>query len=161
MSNELSPGDAAPDFALSDADGKEWRLTDLRGKKVILYFYPADDTPGCTAESCDFRDSYKVFVDANVEVLGVSPQGAASHRKFAERYDLNFPLLIDEDRAVAKAYSAIREKVEEWQGIPLHIKRSTFVIDEEGRIEQAIYGVKVAGHVDALLESLAGVRSGP
>jgi thioredoxin-dependent peroxiredoxin len=161
MTNELKAGDPAPSFDLSDGEGKQWRLEDLRGKKVILFFYPADDTPGCTAESCDFRDSYEAFADANVEVLGISPQGAKSHQRFAQKYDLNFPLLIDEDRTVAKDYSAIREKVEEWKGIPLHIKRSTFVIDEEGRIEQAIYGVKVKGHVDALLESLVGVRSAP
>lgn len=151
----LNTGDSAPPFALQDAEGNEWRLEDLAGKKVILYFYPADDTPGCTAESSDFRDSYKAFVDANIEVLGVSPQGAASHKRFAEKYELNFPLLIDKDLSVARAYGAIREKPEEWEGMKLHVKRSTFVIDEQGRIEQAIYGVKVAGHVDALRESLA------
>lgn len=155
MSEKLSPGDVAPDFAMKDADGKEWRLADLRGKKVILYFYPADDTPGCTAESCDFRDSYKAFVDANVEVLGVSPQGAASHKRFADKYELNFPLLIDEGLAAARSYGAIKEPPGEWEGIKLHVKRSTFVIDEDGKIEQAIYGVKVAGHVDSLRETLA------
>lgn len=153
---KLRTGQVAPQFALEDADGKTWRLKDLRGKKVVLYFYPADDTPGCTAESCDFRDSYKAFVDANVEVLGVSPQGAESHRRFAEKYELSFPLLIDADLAVATAYGAIRGQVEEWDGIPLHIRRSTFVIDEAGRIEKAMYGVKVSGHVDALREALAG-----
>jgi len=155
MTDKLAVGDAAPDFALLDGDGNQWRLADLRGKKVILYFYPADDTPGCTAESCDFRDSYKAFVDANVEVLGVSPQGAKSHQRFAEKYELNFPLLIDGDLSTARTYGAIKEKPEVWEGIKLHIKRSTFVIDEEGKIEQAIYGVKVTGHVDSLRESLA------
>jgi len=150
----LNPGDPAPPFELQDAEGNQWRLEDLAGKKVILYFYPADDTPGCTAESCDFRDSYKAFVDANVEVLGVSPQGAASHQRFVEKCELNFPLLVDEDLSGARAYGALKEKPEEWDGMKLHIKRSTFVIDEQGRIEQAIYGVKVAGHVDALRESL-------
>ena len=151
----LSPGDKAPSFSLPDATGKVWNLEDLRGRKVILYFYPADDTPGCTKESCDFRDNYKVFADAKVEVLGVSPQGAASHERFARKYDLNFPLLIDDDLATAKAYGAVREKVEDYKGIPLKVARSTFVIDEDGNIEQTIYGVKVAGHVDSLRESLA------
>ncbi|HEV3484633.1 MAG TPA: peroxiredoxin [Vicinamibacterales bacterium] len=151
---KLQPGDPAPEFALADADGKVWRLEDLRGKRVVLYFYPADDTPGCTAESCDFRDNYKLFSDANVEVLGVSPQGAESHRRFATKYELNFPLLIDQDLATASAYGATAEKVGNYKGIPLKIKRSTFVIDPDGKIEEAIYGVKVRGHVDALKDSL-------
>ncbi len=150
----LQPGDPAPDFALEDAAGHVWRLQDLRDKRVVLYFYPADDTPGCTAESCDFRDNYKLFSDANVEVLGVSPQGAESHRRFATKYDLNFPLLVDEDLSVASAYGAVAEKPGDYKGIPIRIKRSTFVIGPDGKIEQAIYGVKVAGHVDAIKESI-------
>lgn len=151
---QLQPGDPAPDFALEDADGKVWRSQDLRGRRVVLYFYPADNTPGCTKESCDFRDSYKLFADANVEVLGVSPQGAESHRRFATKYELNFPLLIDADLELASAFGAVRDKAEDYKGIPLKVKRSTFVIGADGRIEQAIYGVKVAGHVDALKESI-------
>ena len=151
---QLHPGDPAPDFALEDANGDVWHLQDLRGKRVVLYFYPADDTPGCTAESCDFRDNYKLFSDANVEVLGVSPQGAESHRRFATKYELNFPLLVDADLSVASAYGAVAEKPGEYKGIPIRLKRSTFVIGPDGNIEQAIYGVKVAGHVDAIKKSI-------
>ena len=151
---QLQPGDAAPDFELEDHHGKTWRLADLKGTRVVLYFYPADDTPGCTAESCDFRDNISSCEDANTQVLGVSPQGAASHKRFAEKYSLNFPLLIDKDLEVASAYGAVAEKVGDFKGIPIKIKRSTFVIDEEGNIEQAIYGVKVKGHVESLVSSL-------
>lgn len=151
---KLQPGDPAPEFALAEADGNVWRLADLHGKRVVLYFYPADDTPGCTAESCDFRDNYKLFADANVEVLGVSPQGAESHRRFASKYDLNFPLLIDDDLSTASAYGAVAEKPGDYKGIPLRVKRSTFVIGSDGKIEEAIYGVEVAGHVDAIKESV-------
>lgn len=154
MNAELKRGDPAPDFDLEDADGKRWRLADLRGTRVVLYFYPADDTPGCTAESCGFRDNYDAFKGANVEILGVSPQGAKSHQRFATKYSLPFPLLIDKDLAVASSYGAIKDRPEEWEGIPIKIKRSTFVIAEDGTIEQAIYGVKVKGHVESLRESL-------
>ena len=152
MTTELKPGEQAPEFDLEDADGKHWRLSDLRGKRVVLYFYPADDTSGCTAESCDFRDHYGAFTDANVEILGVSPQGAASHQKFATKYSLPFPLLIDADRTVASAYGAVKD--EGGEGGRPRIKRSTFVIDENGAIDQAIYGVKVKGHVESLKEGL-------
>ncbi len=151
---KLERGDKAPDFSLDDADGRTWNLADLRGEKVIVYFYPADDTPGCTIEACDFRDSQDDLQDAGYVVLGVSPQGAASHQRFASKFDLNFPLLVDEDTRVAKAYGAYKDKGEEWDGIPLTVRRSTFVIDEEGRIEQALYGVRAKGHVDSLKESI-------
>jgi thioredoxin-dependent peroxiredoxin len=150
----LEKGDQAPEFEMQDGEGKTWKLSELKGKKVILYFYPADDTPGCTVQACDFRDSQKELTDAGYIVLGVSPQGAASHQKFASKFDLNFPLLIDEDTTVARAYGAHKEKVDEWNGIPLKIKRSTFVIDEDGRIEQALYGVNAKGHVASLMESV-------
>lgn len=155
MTTQLQPGDPAPEFKLEDGDGNTWQLSELAGKRVILYFYPADDTPGCTAESCDFRDNYQTFKDANTEILGVSPQGAASHQRFAQKYSLNFPLLIDEDLAVAEAYGAVADKVGDFKGIPIKIKRSTFVIGTNGKIEQAIYGVKVQGHVQRLLEDVS------
>ena len=145
----LEKGDAAPGFEMRDASGKTWRLNDLKGQKVILYFYPADDTPGCTTESCDFRDASSDLATAGYIVLGVSPQGAESHRRFADKYGLNFPLLVDEDLAATRAYGAHKE-LGEYEGIPLRVKRSTFVIDEEGRIELAEYGVRATGHVDAL-----------
>jgi peroxiredoxin Q/BCP len=150
----LQKGDQAPEFEMVDGEGKVWKLSELKGKKVIMYFYPADDTPGCTVQACDFRDSQKQFTDSGYVVLGVSPQGAASHQKFASKYDLNFPLLVDEGTEVARAYGAHKDKIEEWNGIPLKIKRSTFVIDENGVIEQALYGVSAKGHVASLLETI-------
>lgn len=149
----LQSGDDAPAFAMKDADGKLWRSEDLKGQKVILYFYPADDTPGCTAESCDFRDSSKDLREAGYAILGVSPQGAESHRRFAEKYSLNFPLLIDENLSAARAFGAHKD-LGEYKDIPIRVKRSTFVIDENGKIEHALYGVKAKGHVDALREKL-------
>jgi peroxiredoxin Q/BCP len=149
----LQKGDQAPEFEMQDGEGKVWRLSELKGQKVIMYFYPADDTPGCTVQACDFRDSQKQFTDAGYVVLGVSPQGAASHQKFTSKFDLNFPLLIDEGTKVARAYGAHKEKIDEWNGIPLKVKRSTFVIDENGIIEQALYGVSAKGHVASLLET--------
>ena len=149
----LQTGDPAPDFEMADGEGKVWKLSELRGRRVIMYFYPADDTPGCTIQACDFRDSQAFLEEAGYIVLGVSPQDAASHQKFASKFNLNFPLLVDEDTKVAKAYGAYKEKGD-WKGIPLKIDRSTFVIDEEGRIEQALYGVRAKGHVDSLKESI-------
>lgn len=149
----LEQGDAAPDFALDDGEGKTWRLADLKGQKVILYFYPADDTPGCTKESCDFRDASAELRAAGYIVLGVSPQGAESHQRFAAKYSLNFPLLVDEDLSVARAYGAYQE-LGNYRDVPIRVKRSTFVIDEDGEIALAEYGVKASGHVDRLREQL-------
>jgi thioredoxin-dependent peroxiredoxin len=141
----LEPGTIAPDFEMQDASGKTWRLSDLRGRKVILYFYPADDTPGCTAQSCDFRDASPNLDAAGFTILGVSPQGADSHRRFAEKYGLQFPLLIDEGLATTRAYGAYKD-LGNYEDVPLRVKRSTFVIAE--------YGVKARGHVAELLEKL-------
>jgi thioredoxin-dependent peroxiredoxin len=150
----LESGMKAPEIALSDSEGKVWRLAELRGRRVILYFYPADDTPGCTAEACDFRDSMGDLTKSGYVVLGVSPQGADSHRRFSGKYGLNFPLLIDEDLAAARAYDSVREDKADWEGIPLHVKRSTFVIDEDGNIEHAMYGMRGQGHVANLKKQL-------
>ena len=149
----LQEGDAAPDFEMKDATGKIWSLADLKGQKVILYFYPADDTPGCTTESCDFRDSSADLNAAGYTVLGVSPQGAESHQRFADKYQLNFPLLIDEGLAATRAFGAYKD-LGEYKDIPIRVKRSTFVIDEDGRIAVAEYGVKSAGHVERLRQKL-------
>lgn len=151
--SKLEAGTKAPDFALPDGDGKVWKLAELRGKKVILYFYPADDTPGCTVEACDFRDSQADLQEAGFVVLGVSPQDKDSHRSFSERYSLNFPLLIDSDLQTAKSYGVARANGM-FKGIPLAVKRATFVIDEEGTLVQALYGVHAKGHVGQLKESL-------
>lgn len=149
----LASGDTAPDFNLEDAEGNTWRLGDLRGKKVILFFYPADDTPGCTAEACDFRDARAELGDAGYIVLGASPQGAESHAAFASKFKLNFPLLIDEDMSVANAYGAAGD-LGDYKGIPLRVLRSTFVIDEEGIIGRALYGVTARSHVAELKAAL-------
>jgi thioredoxin-dependent peroxiredoxin len=143
----LAAGMDAPDFEMQDAEGRSWSLKGLRGKKIVLYFYPADDTPGCTAEACDFRDAHSEFQAAGYQVLGVSPQGADSHTAFASKFSLNFPLLIDADMSVASAYGALRDAAGDYQGIPLHILRSTFIIDEDGKITEALYGVHGRGHV--------------
>lgn len=151
--SKLEAGTKAPEFELPDADGRVWKLSELRGKKVILYFYPADDTPGCTAEACDFRDSHAGLKEAGYVVLGVSPQGQDSHRGFAEKYRLNFPLLVDQDLSAAKAYGAARANGV-FKGIPLAVQRATFVIDEEGNLVEAQYGVRAKGHVEQLKEKL-------
>ena len=151
--NELTPGAPAPELGVKDADGKQWNIADLRGKKVILYFYPADDTPGCTAQACDFRDSQKDLQEAGYVVLGISPQGADSHNAFASKFTLNFPLLIDEDHAVAERYGVWGE-MRKYGHTYVGINRSTFIIDEKGNIEDAQYGVKAKGHVNRLRETL-------
>lgn len=149
----LQPGDDAPEFEALDDAGKTWRLQDLRGKKVILYFYPKDDTPGCTVQACDFRDAMDVLDTSGYIVLGVSPQDADSHQKFRMKYTLNFPLLVDEDKKMAEAYGAWGEQMNYGKKY-FGIKRSTFIIDEEGKIVEAQYGVKAKGHVDRLRETL-------
>ena len=149
----LEAGDKAPDFTLEDHEGKTWRLADLRGQKVVLYFYPTDDTPGCTTQACDFRDSWTYFQKAGYVVLGVSPQGRDSHEKFASKYDLNFPLLMDEDHSVSEAYDAWGEK-KNYGKTYIGLKRSTFVIGEDGAISDAQYNVKAKGHVARLRQQL-------
>ena len=154
--SKLQAGDAAPHFKLADGEGRVWDLAELKGQKVILYFYPVDDTPGCTVEACDFRDSQADLREAGFVVLGVSPQDSDSHNRFSQKYSLNFPLLVDEDREVAAAYGAADDKGGLFKGIALRVKRATFIIDENGVLEQALYGVKARGHVDQLKESLLG-----
>ncbi len=150
MSN-LTKGDVAPDWEMRDQDGKVWRLQDLRGQKVILYFYPADDTPGCTKEACDFRDTQDAWKKLGYTVLGVSPQDEKSHTNFIEKYSLNFPLLVDEGGKVADAYGTWGEKTIFGKTI-VGTNRSTFVIDENGVIEHALYGVSAKNHVTELRE---------
>lgn len=149
----LKTGDKAPDFkALTDA-GDTVNLKDFRGKKVILYFYPKDNTPGCTQEACDFRDSMARFRKKDTVVLGVSPDGVASHQKFKTKFELPFPLLVDEDHKIAEAYGVWAEKSMYGRKF-MGIVRSTFVIDEKGRIAEVYGKVKVKGHVDELLGKL-------
>ena len=149
----LAPGDSAPDFTLSDADGKPVSLKDYRGQKVIVYFYPAAMTPGCTKEACDFRDNLSSLAGSGYAVIGISPDKPAKLVQFREAEGLTFPLLSDPDRSVLRAYGAWGEK--RLYGKPVTgVIRSTFVIDEQGRIEQAQYNVKATGHVAKLRKDL-------
>jgi thioredoxin-dependent peroxiredoxin len=149
----LSPGDAAPDFSLPDADGNEVSLSSLRGQRVIIYFYPAAMTPGCTKQACDFRDSLASLAAAGLAVLGISPDGPAKLAKFRDRDGLNFPLLSDEKRTVLKAYGAYGEKML-YGKKSVGVIRSTFVVGPDGKIEQAQYAVKATGHVARLRKDL-------
>jgi peroxiredoxin Q/BCP len=154
MSTRLSPGDAAPDFTLPDADGKPVSLADFRGRRVVVYFYPAASTPGCTTQACDFRDSLTDLGDAGLEVLGISPDKPAKLAKFREKEGLTFPLLSDEDRSVLTAWGAFGEKTMYGKTVT-GVIRSTFVVDAEGRIEVAQYNVRATGHVAKLRRELA------
>jgi thioredoxin-dependent peroxiredoxin len=149
----LAPGDPAPDFTLTDADGHAVSLSDLRGQRVIIYFYPAAMTPGCTKEACDFRDSRQVLADAGFAVLGISPDSPAKLATFREREGLTFPLLSDPDKTVHKAYGAFGEKTL-YGKKSVGVIRSTFVVGADGTIEHAYYGVKATGHVARLRKEL-------
>jgi peroxiredoxin Q/BCP len=151
--HRLEPGDEAPDFALPDADGKQVSLSSLRGQQVIVYFYPAAMTPGCTKEACDFRDSIQSLAAAGVTVLGISPDAPAKLAKFRDRDSLNFPLLSDPGHEVEKAYSAYGEKVL-YGKKSVGVIRSTFVVDPDGKIARAYYNVKATGHVARLRQDL-------
>lgn len=150
----LNPGDTAPDFTARDENGQEIALSDFRGKKVILFFYPKDNTPGCTAEACNFRDHYEALTGDGFEVIGVSTQGEKSHQKFIAKHDLPFHLIADEDRAVHEAYGTWGLKKfmgREYDGT----HRTTFVIDEEGTIEHVIKKVKTKQATEQLRELMA------
>ncbi len=149
----LEPGDAAPDFTLPDADGHEVALSSLHGQRVIIYFYPAAMTPGCTKQACDFRDSKRDLSDAGYAVLGISPDTPAKLAKFRDRDTLTFPLLSDPDLGVLKAYGAYGEKML-YGKTSVGVIRSTFVIDADGKIERAYYAVKATGHVARLRKDL-------
>lgn len=152
---QLQPGDIAPDFTLHDQDGDAVSLEEFRGRPVILYFYPAAMTPGCTTQACDFRDSLSSLTAAGYTVLGVSRDSSEKLRAFRERDGLTFPLLSDPDHAVHDAYGAWGEKTNYGKTVE-GVLRSTFVLDADGRIEQALYNVKATGHV-ARLRKLLGI----
>ena len=151
---KLAPGDTAPDFSLPDADGAQVSLSALRGQRVIVYFYPAAMTPGCTKEACDFRDNLGGLAGAGLTVLGISPDPPAKLAKFRDREKLTFPLLADPDLAVHKAYGAYGEKTM-YGRKRVGVIRSTFVVGADGRIERAFYNVKATGHVERLRKELA------
>lgn len=150
----IQEGKQAPDFTLASSQGGELSLRELRGKTVVLYFYPKDDTPGCTREACGFRDSQAALKRRGVVVLGVSGDSLASHEKFKAKYKLNFPLLSDPDKAVAKKYGAWGEKVL-YGRKSIGMIRSTFVIDGTGVVRKVFPRVKVDGHVEKVLEAVS------
>ena len=149
----LAPGDTAPDFTLPDADGQNVSLKDYRGRKVVVYFYPAAMTPGCTTQACDFRDSLDSLQAAGIAVVGISPDKPEKLAKFRERDSLTFPLLSDPAREVLEAYGAWGEKTMYGKTVT-GVIRSTFVVDADGKIEQAQYGVRAKGHVAKLRREL-------
>ena len=149
----IADGDAAPDFELESDEGAPIRLSELRGKPVVLYFYPKDDTPGCTKQACGFRDAYREYQERGAVVLGVSPDDVGSHREFKEKYNLPFALLADTEHEVADAYGVWGEK--QYAGKTYTgINRSTFVIDPEGNIARAMYGVNAERNPADVLAAL-------
>lgn len=152
---QLAPGDIAPDFTLPDATGTPRSLSEFRGKKVIIFFYPKAMTPGCTTEACDFRDSAASLIGAGYQVLGISPDPTASLAKFASKEGLTYPLLGDESREVLGAYGAYGEK-KNYGKVVQGVIRSTFILDEDGKIVEALYNVKATGHV-ARIRKLVGL----
>jgi len=149
----LEVGDKAPAFSLPDANGNTVSLADYKGRKVIVYFYPAASTPGCTTQACDFRDNIASLKGAGYEVLGISPDSAAKQRKFRDDEHVPYPLLCDPSREVLEAYGAWGEKKLYGKTV-IGVIRSTFVIDEQGTVERAMYGVKATGHVAKLRRDL-------
>jgi peroxiredoxin Q/BCP len=153
MAKELTVGERAPEFSLPDQHGRIVSLKGFKGKQIVLYFYPKDDTPGCTKESCDFRDPESQILRAGGEILGVSLDGKESHQKFIKKFGLPFSLLSDEDATISKAYGVYKEKNmygRKYWGI----ERSTFVVDTEGKLKAIFRKVKVDGHADEVLTAL-------
>ena len=150
----LEMGDEAPAFSLPDADGNTVSLADYRGRKVIVYFYPAASTPGCTKEACDFRDNLRELGDAGLDVIGISPDKPAKLAKFRDAQKLTFPLLSDPDRKVLEAWGAYGEKTMYGKTVQ-GVIRSTFVVDEKGKIAEAQYNVRATGHVAKLRRDLS------
>lgn len=150
---KLKIGDKAPDFVGVDQNENSISLSDFKGSKLILYFYPKDNTPGCTNEACDLRDNYNMWLEKGYKVVGVSPDSVASHLKFISKYDLPFPLIADVDKEIIKLYGAWGPKKlygREYEGL----LRTTFVIDEEGKIEQIFTKVKTKEHTNQILDSI-------
>jgi thioredoxin-dependent peroxiredoxin len=144
-------GEKAPSFSAAASTGGTVKLDDFKGKVLVLYFYPKDDTPGCTTEACGFRDSYQQYTDAGIAVVGVSPDAVASHEKFIGKYNLPFTLLADEDHRICEAYGVWQEKTSGDRKY-MSVARTTFVIDKDGRVAHIFEGVKPAGHEGEVLE---------
>ena len=152
MSIVLKEGDWAPDFELPDSKGRKVRLSNFRGKMiVVMYFYPKDDTPGCTKEACIFRDSYSSYQEAGAEILGVSVDGVSSHGRFASKYSLPFPLLADREKTISKTYGVLRPT-------GTSTERVTFIIDKEGRIAKVFPRVRVDVHSDEVLAAIKSLQ---
>src|SRR5215467_5967518 len=152
----IDPGRKAPAFSLNDQTGKTHRLSDYEGRPVVLYFYPKDDTPGCTKEACAFRDNLPKFKSSKAAVFGVSVLDEASKARFAEKYDLNFPLLADADHEVSDKYGAWQKKMNygrEYMGLV----RTTYLIDADGKVARRWDNVKVDGHAEAVLDAVKGL----
>ncbi len=147
----LEVGKKAPDFEAKDQDGNSIRLSDFKGKKVVLYFYPKDNTPGCTAQACNLRDNYDALIDAGYVVLGISPDSEKSHKKFIEKQNLPFPLISDEDKIVHNLYGTWGEK-KNFGKTYMGTVRTTFVIDEEGNLAEIIDKVKTKEHSNQILK---------
>jgi peroxiredoxin Q/BCP len=151
----VKEGIAAPAFKTTDANGETVNLKDFRGKKVVLYFYPKDDTPGCTKEACSFRDAFSKFKKRGITILGVSPDSEKSHQKFVSKYKLPFTLLADTDHSIADAYGVYGEK--KFMGRTyMGIHRTTFLIDEKGKIKKVFEKVKPEDHADEVLGAFSG-----
>ena len=150
---ELKIGDKAPDFNLIDQEGKTAKLSDFKGKKLVLYFYPKDDTPGCTKEACSFRDSMSDLKKSNAEVIGISNDDELSHKKFSDKFSLPFRLLCDVDKKVSKDYG-VYELKQSMGNSYYGIVRSTFIINEKGLIEKIFYKVNPENHVDEIRQSI-------
>ena len=155
--SELTVGDQAPNFTLPRDGGDEIALSDFRGEMIVLYFYPKDDTPGCTKESCGFNDALPAFDKLGTKIIGLSKCSVAKHDKFKAKYDLNFPLASDEDSDVCERYGVWKEKNMYGRKF-MGIERSTFLIDTDGTIAQIWRKVKVPGHVEAVQEVVAGLQ---
>lgn len=158
MTNRLSAGDTAPAFSLQDANGDTISLSDYSGEKVIIYFYPKAMTPGCTTQACDFRDRLERFSADGYKILGISPDPVDKLTKFTEKEELNFPVLSDEDHAVAEAYGAWGEK-KNYGKVHEGLIRSTIVVNENGAVDLAQYNVRAKGHVDKLRRDLGLVEA--
>jgi thioredoxin-dependent peroxiredoxin len=153
MNDWIEEGTPAPDFSLPADDGTKIKLSALQGNPIVLYFYPKDDTPGCTKEACSFRNLHHDLQKLSAKVLGVSPDDAASHAKFRDKFSLNFPLLVDRDHKVAEKYGAWREK-NMYGKKSMGIQRSTFLIDASGRVAKVWKAVKVDGHDEQVVAAL-------
>lgn len=148
----LQEGDNAPDFDAKDQDGNNVKLSDFRGKRVVLYFYPKDDTPGCTKEACSFRDANDVYAEKNIKVLGVSTDDESSHRKFISKFNLPFTLLADTDKKIVNDYGVYGEK-NMYGRKYMGVNRKTFLIDEQGKIKKIFNKVDVSEHADEVLKA--------